>query len=392
MRTLNRRAFCQIAALGAAASATACAPGTAPAVSPVGSDAAQVAAPPAVPTEEGEWEKAWDDVIAAAREEGKLSLLTLVGGGYARVIDRFQQAFPGITVDRLAESSASVWLGKVRRGRRARTSSFDLAFVPPTRALAEGGPEGMWAPIKPLLFRPDVLDDGVWRDGLHARFIDAGGNLCFAWEYQVVHAYAVNTDVVQEGDVRTVKDLLDPKWKGKILASDPRIGSGLLSAASVAQHWGTDVVKQLLVDQRPTFSRGGPSQITEFLARGRHPIALGVRPKALNPLRNQGLGHNVAYLDFPDADFVATISLLYFDRAPHPAAATLFANWILTSEGQTLLTSSLATNSARTDVEAFEPDGIGTAGKTYYEPDREANYRHTAETQKFIYQLLGRTP
>ncbi len=151
------------------------------------------------------------------------------------------------------------------------------------------------------------------------------------------------------------------------------------------------MVKQLLVDQQPTFSRGAPREIAESLVRGRHPIALGVRPKALRPLQEQGLGHNVKYLNLPDADFIATISMFYFDRAPHPATARLFANWILTREGQTILTSSLPTNSARTDVDAFEPDGTGTAGKSYYEPDREANYKHTADTQKFIYQLLGRT-
>ncbi len=123
----------------------------------------------------------------------------MIGSGYRKVIESFGRAFPGIVVEHLAESWASVWLGRVRQGRRATTASFDLALVPPDRALTEGGPEGMWAPIKPLLFRPDVLDDTAWRDGLHTRFKDAGGTLCFGWEYQVIHAYAINTDVVQEG-------------------------------------------------------------------------------------------------------------------------------------------------------------------------------------------------
>jgi ABC-type Fe3+ transport system substrate-binding protein len=114
-----------------------------------------------------------------------------------------------------------------------------------------------------------------------------------------------------------------------------------------------------------------------------------VRPKALRPLQEQGLGHNVRYLDLPDADFVATNAMFHFDRAPHPAAARLFANWILTPEAQTILTRGLGTNSARTDVEAFEPDGVGTAGKAYYERDREANYQHTAETQRLVRSLLG---
>jgi len=128
------------------------------------------------------------------------------------------------------------------------------------------------------------------------------------------------------------------------------------------------------------------------LVRGRFPVALGVRPKALQEFWVQGLGGNVAFLVLPDADFAATTPLLLFDRAPHPAAAKLLANWILTREEQTILTSSLPTNSARTDVEPFAPEGIGTDGKTYYEPDREANVGHTAETQAFVSDLLATTP
>jgi ABC-type Fe3+ transport system substrate-binding protein len=84
--------------------------------------------------------------------------------------------------------------------------------------------------------------------------------------------------------------------------------------------------------------------------------------------------------------------LFCFDRAPHPAAAALFANWILTHEVQTILTSGLRTNSAHTDVDPFEPDGIGDENKTYYEQDREANYAHTTATQQFVNGLLGRAP
>ena len=85
-------------------------------------------------------------------------------------------------------------------------------------------------------------------------------------------------------------------------------------------------------------------------------------------------------------------SLLHFDRAPHPAAARLFANWILTREGQTLLAGALQTNSARADVPTFQADETGSAGGAHYEPDREANFAHTAATQTLIRGLLSRAP
>ncbi|MGH2472600.1 MAG: hypothetical protein ACRDG6_09390 [Candidatus Limnocylindria bacterium] len=51
---------------------------------------------------------------------------------------------------------------------------------------------------------------------------------------------------------------------------------------------------------------------------------------------------------------------------------------------QTELTEGLHTNSARTDVPPFEPDGVPTAGQTYYESEREANTAHAAATQRFV--------
>ena len=78
-------------------------------------------------------------------------------------------------------------------------------------------------------------------------------------------------------------------------------------------------------------------------------------------------------------------------RTPHPAAARLFANWLLTREGQTVLTSSLPANSARTDVPPHQSEGVAAPGVAYYEPDREANYPHTADTQRLVRSLLRTT-
>lgn len=51
------------------------------------------------------------------------------------------------------------------------------------------------------------------------------------------------------------------------------------------------------------------------------------------------------------------------------------------------MAEGLHTNSARTDVPPFEPDGVATAGKTYYEPEREANTAHAEATQRFVVGL-----
>ena len=384
-------------AVGGAAGAAAIAGATAsprPAVLPTARALpAHDSEAPGLPDGGGAWEgeREWQELVVAARREGSLSLITWGGRAYRGAIERFEQVFPGIAVQQLAESYPNVWLERLRQGRRAGTQSFDLALVQPDVALTQAARDGLWAPIRPLLFRPDVVDDAAWRDGLEGRFLDAQRMLCFDWEYQVFHAYAVNTNLVQPDEIGSVIDLLNPKWRGRVLTSDPRIGSGLWSAASVVRSWGDAVLEELLVDQRPVLSAGG-SYLAEGLVSGRYPVALGLRPKALAPFREKGLADHVAFLDLSDADFVPSTALLYVDRAPHPAAAKLFVNWILGQEGQTILTRDTPTNSARSDVAGFEPDGIGRVGTTYFDPDREANYAHTAATQRLVNGLLGRAP
>jgi len=65
--------------------------------------------------------------------------------------------------------------------------------------------------------------------------------------------------------------------------------------------------------------------------------------------------------------------------------------WFLTKEGQTAFGKNLPTNSARTDVEVFNPDGVGAPGKQYYETGNERNFPWIQETQRYVNGLLGIT-
>ena len=308
--------------------------------------------------------------------------------GFAGAVERFEKTFPGVVVERLGESSPRVWLASIQEARAAGRYTFDLALVQPKPAITEGRAQGLWAPLKPLLFHPEVTDEAAWRDGASARFLDAGGDLCFAWEYYALRACAINRELVNESEIKTSRDLLQPKWRGKIVFMDPRLGVGLLISASIARQAGAELLEPLLRGQRPTIV-GETRQVAEGVVKGTHPIAFGLRPKALAPFRAQGLDRKVKFLDLADADPVGSTSLLRFDRAPHPAAAQLFANWILTRDGQTALTSSLPTNSARSDVKPFADDGIASPGKRYYEPDRESNHPHNAATERLVRSLLS---
>lgn len=383
---LERRAFIGLAATTAAGAAAAVALGR---ERFLGDDAPLATGTRTVPTPfagNAAARQDWDALVREAKREGTLFILVRGQAGYRRVTTEFQTAFPGIDVQVYTEPSASTWLERVRSERRAGRYLYDLGFLQPEPAITEGQKDGFWAPLRPLIFRADVTDDAGWRGGFASRFLDTRGQFCFAWEHQVQHAYAVDSRVVKDGEITSARDLLDPKWRGKVITSDPRAGGALFSASNGAKQHGNDVVKRLLVDQQPKVAATF-TELTEGIVSGAYQIAQGVRARTLQAARGRGEAGHVKFLDLPDADSVSGTGLLAFNNTPHPAAARLFLNWVLTREGQTLMAQNLLTNSARTDVEVYEKDGVGQPGKPYYEPDREVNY--APATLQFVRGLLG---
>src|SRR5438093_13265549 len=99
---IDRRGF--FGATGAAAAA-ACAPAATPATAPQGQPAGKAA-----------WETEWDQLVAAAKAEGQLAVLTLAGSGYRRALDVFDQSF-GIAVEHQAFASAALFTPRMLQER-----------------------------------------------------------------------------------------------------------------------------------------------------------------------------------------------------------------------------------------------------------------------------------
>src|SRR4051812_43722750 len=72
----------------------AAAPPTAPPVAPPTTAPAAKAAEPK-PTDASPAGADWDQLVAAAKKEGTLAAVTGAGSAYRRVLDLFQEAFPG---------------------------------------------------------------------------------------------------------------------------------------------------------------------------------------------------------------------------------------------------------------------------------------------------------
>ncbi len=373
---VSRRQFLLTAGLPAVAVAS-CAPQT---------GAPSPATPSAQAPGRAKWEEDWDALVTAARQEGKVVVLTLSGPGWRKGLDAFADSF-GIAVEQAGNTAPTIWVPKIQRERLAGIYAYDVATVLSQSALTLLRPDGVWDNLRALLFRPDVLDDAAWYGGFESRFMDLDRQLAFGWEYSISRNLYVNTDLVSAGEIKTPQDLLNPKWKGKIILADVRLGGTFNPMASLRSRYGDGFVKQLLVDQEPGFGRD-VRMITEQLIRGRYAIALYMQLGVLDDFRSQGVGGNVRVVNLPEIAYVRSNAVLGFNRAPHPNAAKLFINWLLTKGGQMAFCKGLGTNSARRDVEAFDAEGKPEPGQQSFEL-REQNFAKIENTQKFLQDLVG---
>jgi iron(III) transport system substrate-binding protein len=173
----------------------------------------------------------------------------------------------------------------------------------------------------------------------------------------VAPAFA-NREFVSREEFSSPRQLIDPRWKGRIAIQDPRLaGPGSRQLATLISAYGEDFARRLLVDQAPVM--GETRQNLEWLVRGRYPIVslAVVSGWTLVPYKQQGLGLSIEALKPPEVMIVSSGSgsIALINRAPHPNVAKLFVNWFLSQEGQQHWITA-ESNSRRTDVPVAAAD------------------------------------
>src|SRR5262249_57439103 len=117
-------------------------------------------------------------------------------------------------------------------------------------------------------------------------------------------------------------------------------------------------------------------QQVEWGGRGRYPIAVGGDDTFVVEFRRQGLGQQVEpvalYSQLGGRQGPAFGNAMLMNRAPHPNAAKVYLNWLLSQEGQSSWTRNTDRNSRRLDVPG--PDRAAPRpGVSYPIVNREEN-------------------
>ncbi len=163
----------------------------------------------------------WEKTVAEARKEGRVVVYASVAGpGVREAISPVLREKFGIELEVIGAPVSELRQRVVAERQRGlyladvHTSGPDsMAFYKKNDALVL---------LEKALILPEVKDPAAWPGG-KLPFTDKEGfglPLTGAyWSY-----IAVNTDVIKPGDIKFFKDLIEPKWKGKMVMYDPSLG------------------------------------------------------------------------------------------------------------------------------------------------------------------------
>lgn len=298
-----------------------------------------------------DWQQQWNALLGAAKKEGKVVVAGPPDPAVRQEIPaRFKARF-GIPVEYVAGGRGGEDARRLKIERQAEVYTVDV-YLGGASTTAVFYQEKMLDPIRPLLVLPDAVDPSRWKKGKPA-FSDPEGGYALRLLSYVRPLFFIHTNHARPEEFKSIKDLLQPKWKGKISVFDPTVsGAGLFNAAQYHLQFGEDFIKRLYVDQQPGLSRDF-RQIADWLARGVYPISLDLFDSYAEDLKKEGFPiHTVVSL--PDiggrvASGIGEVVLL--NKAPHPNAARIFVNWLASKDGLEAYARSYGSVPLRNDID-----------------------------------------
>jgi iron(III) transport system substrate-binding protein len=336
----------------------------------------------------------WENLVAAAEKEGQLVLYTGGEASETKIEEAFQSAYPRIKVSSLTGRGSQ--LGpRIIAERRAGKYLLDLFIGGKGTAYAVLHPAKALAPIQPLLVLPEVLDQSKWWQGKH-KYADADGKYIFVFVGSgSVVEIRYNTKLVNPKEFATYWDLLNPKWKGKITGTDPRMGGmdSLVLFFYYHPTLGPDFMRRLYGEMGVTIARDYRQPI-DWLAAGKFAICMPCNSRETRNAIKQGLPIG-QIVELKEGGTMTsgggTISLI--DKAPHPNAAKLFVNWLLSREGQLEFQRRNGSDSLRIDIpkQNVLADNRRLDGVDYFDGD-DAKYSDRRPADKLLNEIFSKAP
>jgi len=336
----------------------------------------------------------WEALIAAAKKEGTVLVYNTAWSSQVRT--DLTQAFKakyGINVEFSPFGRGGELLAKVQSEQRAGLNLADVFGVGSNTLLTLLKPAGFLGALEPLLVLPEVTDGKNWQAG-RVPFVDKDKTF-IAMVSSLQRNIIYNTDMIKKGEITDYLDLLKPQYKGKITLNDPAVtgAGGDFMINLVVNIWdlpkAKDYLSQLVGRQQVNIQRDNRLHVEE-IAKGKYPIGIAPNPASTAGLLDAGAHLDVVYLKQGVRVTSGAGALGVPTKSPHPNAAKLFVNWLLSKEGQGVYSKGMGNPSMRKDVstEGFHPMFLTQPGEKVF-PDSEDFLNRTAEVLKMAKEVIA---
>ena len=262
----------------------------------------------------------------AAKKEGEVIFYTTGRKAYNKNFSKFwKEKFPEVKLKMLRKNS----------GKMIQTFEAELAAGKPRPdVISISAPymaqiwqdRGLYTPYKPLTF-----------DKIDARFKDPEGHWMSRNVFLLLGAY--NTNMIKDKSQLPQKfaDLLDPKWKDKLLSAHPQTaGSSRTFFATVVRNnmaGGWEFLEKL--GQQNLFYTRGNSSAARMVVAGERPLAVAI--SSHNIVVAMDKGQAISWYAYEDGAIINHSPMGALKSAKHPNAAKLLVEWTFSIEGQAQL-------------------------------------------------------
>ena len=273
--------------------------------------------------------------VEKAKAEGKVVWYTStpIEQGQ-KIVDAFQKEY-GIKVE-MFRSGGSAILRRFQQEMDAGRVAVDVLTHSEPAAANALGRKGLFVAFKPKNFDkvPDAAKD--------AQGLFVGQRLNLMTHY-------LRTDKVTGGDEpKTWSDFADPKYKGKLVLTDPSFTAlqvSVVGTMSKERGWG--FFEKLRANDAMVVQ--GNQQVSDMIKRSERVIAVGALDSYAADLKREG--HPVKTLYPSDGVFIIPSPTSVVKGSPSPNAAKLFAEFMIGDTAQKIFPAD-GGYSARTDIAA----------------------------------------
>jgi len=234
-----------------------------------------------------------------------------------KIAEAFEKAY-GIKVE-MFRSGGSAILRRFQQETDAGRIAVDVLTHSEPAAANAMGKKGLFVAFKPKNF--DNIPDAAK---------DANG-LFVGQRLNMMTHYLRSDKVAAADEPKTWNDLLDAKYKGKLVMADPSFTSLQVSVVGMmAKERGWGFYEKLRAGDMMIVQ--GNQQVADMLKRGERLIAVGALDSYASDLKKEG--HAIKTLYPSDGVFVIPSPTSVVKGSPNPNAAKLFAEFMIGDTAQ----------------------------------------------------------